>query len=172
VLECLSPSYGSTPATATAANGSSSSPGGDWDGSLGSLQATEEQAVLLHIVAAELAAVPAACPLPGADSHRPAQPAQQQGQQAGGTCCWLACVVQLLALVWQQAVSAAPASAGVCKQQTPVAHVLEATLQVGAGSSRHTCRVLSHASSAVVLGRQVTVLLFACAGAQGSACQG
>jgi hypothetical protein len=113
------------------------------------LQACEQHAVLLHVIAMEAAAVPAASPLPGLsfDAAAAASISQQHGNshQDIGLCTvsgyssdnssqqssnWLRYTVDLLQDVWSQAVAAAATTAGVCSIPTATGHVLEAVLQV------------------------------------------
>jgi hypothetical protein len=115
------------------------------------LQASEQHAVLLHVVAVEAAAVPSASPLPGLSFESAAgastcQPPANSSQGTGAfthsgaandssslhSSNWLRYTVGLLQDVWNQAVAASAATAGVCDSPTATGHVLEAVLQVSA----------------------------------------
>jgi hypothetical protein len=117
VLDCLCSDGRAAPGAVPPSSGSSSS--------ARCFAPSEAQAVLLHVVALELAGTPAASPLPGQPAPNGA--ANGASEQPAG---WLQSVVSLLRVVWQQAVAAAAPGTGVCSQPTAGAHVLEATLQV------------------------------------------
>lgn len=108
------------------------------DAGLPPFTATEQQAVLLHIVALEAAAVPAASQLPGLPAAAAGAAASlcEQQQCVGASTArspgssWLQYVVDLLRVVWAAALATAGPTAGVCSRPTATAHVLEATLHV------------------------------------------
>ena len=135
LMELLCPTAAAAAATGAGCISSSPQEPPATAANLASFPATEHHAVLLHVVALEAAAVPAACQLPGVPLAEPGAGNQQQQQEqseaqessspaAAGS--WLQYVVCLLQAVWAQALAAAAPTAGVCSQPTATAHVLEA----------------------------------------------
>lgn len=97
----------------------------------GALQASEQHAVLLHVLALEAAAVPAASPLPGLSLDKVDKGSSESSSAAASArTTWLQYTVQLLQDVWGTVTAAAAPAAGVCDSPTPTAHLLEAVLQV------------------------------------------
>jgi hypothetical protein len=92
------------------------------------LHASEQHAVLLHVLALEAAAVPAASPLPGLTLDKGSNGNSSTAGGAGIT--WLQYTVQMLQKLWAQVTAAAAMTAGVCDSPTPTSHLLEAVLQV------------------------------------------